>query len=111
KDRAVQVVRCWSFQRPDQADLAQEVEAWAWGVRALRRSGGIAIAQGRPDAVEAPGDLDVAAVYIAPEPSAKSSAYDVAMRAFEDSDTRIVPVEFDDADEVALRASRLLAAA
>ena len=31
---AVQLVQCWSFQLPNQEDLAEQVKAWAWVVRA-----------------------------------------------------------------------------
>lgn len=108
--KTVQVVRCWSFQRPDQADLAQEIEAWAWGIRALRLGGGATIADSHPNVIEVSRDLDVEAVFIPPESTASRPAYDIAMRAFGDADTRIMPVDFSDADGVALRASQLLAA-
>jgi len=36
-NRAVQLVQCWSFQPPNQADLAGQVKAWSWLVHEVRR--------------------------------------------------------------------------
>src|SRR5947209_7718019 len=108
--KTLQVVRCWSFQRPDRAGPAQQIEAWAWGIRALRVGGSKTIGEGQRDVRDVADELDLEAVFIPPPPDPAQSAFEVAMRAFGDTETNIIPVDFSDADRVAVRASQLLRA-
>jgi hypothetical protein len=54
----VQLVQCWSFQLPNQDDLAQQVKAWAWAVREIRDSKDSATA-GEDLTVRDGADVDV----------------------------------------------------
>jgi hypothetical protein len=94
----VQLVQCWSFQLPNQDDLAQQVKAWAWAVREIRDSKDSATA-GDDLTVRDGGGVDVAAVVIEPRSDDPRTAWDEAVAAFEEVRARAVPP--DDADEVA----------
>lgn len=110
--RALQLVRCWSFQLPDQNALAEEVKAWAWGVRALRLAGhGDAVIDKTGDMLAVDSGIDVEAVFLPPaNDQTDRRAFDAAMDAFSDRETNIVPHPADNAAIVALNAKRLLAA-
>ena len=74
--RTVQLVQCWSFQLPNQADLAEQVKAWSWLVHEVRQAGGeLKSTEGE---VEVPAELDIFAIAIPPVSGAKSSAYEEA---------------------------------
>jgi hypothetical protein len=104
--RAVQLVQCWSFQLPNQADLAEQVKAWSWLVHELRQAGGELIAADR--GLEVPSDLDIFAIAIPPVGGADSPAYEEARAAFAENDvTELAP---DDADRVGALAAQALAA-
>jgi len=107
--KAVQLVRCWSFQLPDQGDLAEQVKAWAWAVRAMRRAGNAqALMENGSEYLIAP-DIDVEAIFVPPATGQKdTSAYDVAMDAFQDQDTHIAALTDDHADDTARKAVALL---
>jgi predicted RecA/RadA family phage recombinase len=47
----VQLVECWSFQLPNQSDLAEQVKAWSWLVHEIRNSGGTEVALDSADRV------------------------------------------------------------
>jgi hypothetical protein len=101
----VQLVQCWSFQLPNQDDLAQQVKAWAWAVREIRDGADPATAG---DNLQIPTgqDLDVAAVVIEPRSDDPRTAWDEALAAFEEVHVHRVPP--DQADEVAqVAAARL----
>jgi len=106
--RAVQLVRCWSFQLPDQRGLAEEIKAWAWGVRALRHLNGEMTVEGRASALPVPREVDVEAVFVPPTGTGSSFAADVARDAFSDRDTVIKAVSYGDTYGVAARAVELL---
>lgn len=80
----VQLTHCWSFQLPNQAELAEEVRAWAWVVRELRDRGGELRLAKRHLAV-AP-DVYVASVSIPPRVGDLAHAYDEAKAAFEETE-------------------------
>lgn len=102
--RAVQLVQCWSFQLPNQADLAEQVKSWSWVVHELREAGG-AIVGGDGD-VEIPSDLDIYAVVIPPVMEQSASAYEEAEAAFaENGVQQLLP---EDADELGARAADAL---
>ncbi len=108
--KAVQLIRCWSFQLPDQVELADQIKAWAWAVRALRLAGkGHAEADGIQGTMVVDGSVDVEAVFVPPAKDQEHhEAYDVAMDAFDDAETRIVSVPADDAERAAAEAVALL---
>ncbi len=82
--RVVQLVQCWSFQLPNQLDLAEQVKAWSWLVHEVRRAGG-ALSTSEGD-VLIPAELDIFAVAIPPLASTASPAYEEARVAFEEND-------------------------
>jgi hypothetical protein len=104
----VQLVQCWSFQLPNQDDLAQQVKAWAWAVREIRE--GKDPATGGDDLVIRDGaDVDVAAVVIEPRNDDPRAAWDEAVAAFDEVHARAVPP--DEANKVAKAAAARLHAA
>lgn len=106
----VQLAHCWSFQLPNQVELAEQVKAWAWVVQELRSSGGLLRLSDRDVAISADGELEIAAVYVPPaDGQEQSHAFDEAQAAWKE--TKTWPVTADDADEVGEHAARLLAVA
>jgi hypothetical protein len=109
---ALQLVQCWSFQLPNQNELAEQVKAWAWVVRELRDRGGVLRAAGRGDLpVPRGGDIEIGAVFIPPaEGQDDTHAFDEARAAFDE--TGVLALESTEADVLGERAAeRLLAAA
>lgn len=104
--RTIQLVQCWSFQLPNQTDLAEQVKAWSWLVHELRRSGGELTTDDAEAAV--PSDLDIFAVTIPPREDLNSSAYAEAQAAFEE--IRVTELTPEDADRVGVQAADALAA-
>jgi hypothetical protein len=97
----VQLVQCWSFQLPDQSELAEQVKAWAWVVHELRRQGGHLRLGERT--VSIPGrhereDLEVASVYVPPaDDQTERRAFDEATAAFAETGVRSYTPEQADA--------------
>jgi hypothetical protein len=104
--QVVQLVKCWSFQLPDQSELAEQVKAWAWLVERVRESGGQATVGDHTYELPS-GDSDLAVVYVAPSPEADSPAFLEAMAAFQT--LHIEGVDATQADFVARRAAERLA--
>ena len=102
--RAVQLAQTWSFQVPNQEDLAEQVKAWAWTVADVRKHGGTAETAARR--IEVPHDVDIEAVYVPPVVGGPREALDEAFAAF--SEINVQPVEADEASAVGLQASRLV---
>ncbi|HEX5762291.1 MAG TPA: DUF3037 domain-containing protein [Solirubrobacterales bacterium] len=105
--RAVQLAQCWSFQLPNQADLAEQVKSWSWVVHELRKSGGEVLVDG--SALEIPKDLDIYSVVIPPLPEQASPAYEEAQAAFEE--VGVSQVSPEKADELGARAADVLGVA
>ncbi len=102
----VQLVHCWSFELPNQAELAEQIKAWAWMVHALRDGGGqLALDDAE---IEVPSGLDIESVYIPPR-EVGSAAWEEAQAAFEE--LAITGTPSDRADRVGAEAARLLAGA
>lgn len=97
--RVVQLVQCWSFQLPNQAELAEEVKAWAWVVHELRQAGGELHPAGRsPIEIPQGSDLEVASVYVPPaEDQDDRRAFDEAQAAFAETQVRSFTPEAADA--------------
>ncbi len=105
---AVQLAQCWSFQLPNQADLAEQVKSWSWVVHELRKSGGLIQLEDK-GGVEIPSNLDIYCVVIPPLPDQASPAYDEAEAAFEE--VRVKQLSPDQADELGARAAEVLGVA
>lgn len=102
--RAVQLVQCWSFQLPNQADLAEQVKAWSWLVHEVRQAGGaVSTADGEFDV---PRGLEIFAIAIPPVDGASSAAYAEAQAAFAEND--VIELPPDGADEVGAHAAEAL---
>jgi hypothetical protein len=104
---AVQLVQCWSFQLPNQDDLAERVKAWSWVVHELRQRGGL-VRTGRGE-LEVPSDTEIAAVSIPPAEGSHAPAFAEAREAFRENGVRELTLE--DADAVGEAAAELLAEA
>jgi hypothetical protein len=114
--KAVQLVRCWSFQVADQDSLADEVKAWAWTVRSMRlaRSTGEtgSSLQTNEKILAVAAEVEVDALFIPPESGqVEKRAYEVALGAFRDSQTNIELIPVDRADDLARRGLALLSKA
>jgi hypothetical protein len=102
----VQLVQCWSFQLPNQTELAEQVKAWAWVVHELRGHGAtVTLADREADAEQ---DVDVATVVVPPEDGQETRAYEEAQAAFEE--IRVEQLTPDQADELGARAAERLQA-
>lgn len=100
----VQLVQCWSFQLPNQTELADQVKSWAWVVRELREQGG-RVAVGDHEA-EAPQDVEIAAVVIPPADGQDAAAFDEARAAF--GETGVEQLAPEGTDELGQRAAERL---
>lgn len=110
--QAVQLVRCWSFQLPDQRSLADEIKAWVWSVRALRNHGPASLSAETTDAdLVVDPEVDVQAIFLPPAVGQTNhEAYDVARDAFASADVGIEQVSVENVETVATRALQLLQA-
>jgi len=104
----VQLVRCWSFQLPDQAQLAEELKAWAWTANALQHHGGVLARANGPE-IPIAANIQIASVYIAPAPGKAASAFDQARAAFDELRIAAVDVDADGLDRVGREAAANLA--
>jgi hypothetical protein len=105
--RAVQLVQCWSFQLPDQVQLAEQVKAWAWVVRELREHGGVVRAGGREIEVPQGDELEIAVVAVPPmDDQENTHAYAEARAAF--AETHVRELRPEEADELGARAAERL---
>lgn len=105
--KAVQLTQAWSFQVPDQDQLAEQVKAWGWTVREVRQGGGeITVAGGDKWAV--PSDVAIEVVYVPPLPGQEAPALTDALAVFRE--VLAMPYTVEGADLVGLRAHELLAA-
>lgn len=100
----LQFTQTWSFQIPDQEQLAEQIKAWAWTMHDVRRGGGVA-AVGDDELKVNPGvDLDV--VFVPPEEPELAPALGEALAIFDELDVAAVAVV--DADAVGRKAHDLL---
>lgn len=106
--KVVQLTHTWSFQMPDQDQLAEQVKAWGWTVQDVRRGGGEVVASsGETWAVGA--DVDIEVVYVPPLDEQRAPALRDALTVFSEVGAGSHPI--DGADSVGLRAHELLVAA
>jgi hypothetical protein len=101
----VQLVQCWSFQLPNQAELAEQVKAWAWVVRGLRKDGGRLHGLGDRD-LDVEGNVEIAAVFVPPATGQEAPAFDEARAAFAETD--VLQLTPEQADELGHRAASKL---
>lgn len=102
--RTVQLVQCWSFQLPNQDELAEQVKAWSWVVHELRKDGGeLTIEAG---SIEIPRDLEIYAVSIEPTEGTDAPAFIEAREAF--TENKVTEIRPESADLIGARAAELL---
>ena len=104
--RAVQLTHTWSFQRPDQERLAEDLKSWAWTVGDIRDGGGT-VAMLDNKVTNVPSTVDVSVVYTPPEDDGPRAVFEEALAAFDKVKVRAVTA--DHAAQVAIRARQLLA--
>lgn len=110
--KAIQLVRCWSFQLPNQRELVEEVKAWAWAVRALKLAGtGELLVDQDGKRLKVDASVDVESVFLPPTSDQKDrEAFVVASEAFQDPQVGVTMIAAKDAREVAGKADQLLRA-
>lgn len=106
--KALQLAHTWSFQVPDQDDLAEQVKAWGWTVRDLQGGGGAVSVPGGAR-FEVPRDVDVEVVYVPPAQDQEAPALRDALNVFET--LGIAHGALERADDIGREAQRLLIAA
>jgi hypothetical protein len=102
----VQMVQCWSFQLPNQVDLADRVKAWAWTVHELHQRGGRVLVGDHSQEIAAGSEPPIGAVYVAPEGDQPRHVFDEAMAAFDE--TRVTAVSDHDVGDLARNAATAL---
>jgi hypothetical protein len=105
--RALQLTQTWSFQVPNQDALSEQVKAWGWTMRRIREDGG-ALRTMEHERFEIERNIDVEVVYVPPSEEQPSRALEDAFAVFRKVDA--IPVTFEQAEQVAERAEKLLIA-
>lgn len=103
--KVVQLTHTWSFQVPDQEQLAEQVKAWGWTVRDVRRGGG-EIGASTGDKWHVAPDVDIEVVYVPPVSEERAPSLRDALAVFAEVGAQFHPV--DGANVVGLRAHELL---
>lgn len=106
--QAVQLVKCFSFQRPNQSDLVKDVKSWGWLMHELREQGGSVMPR-TGDKLIAQNDLSVGSVYVPPAGGHSSDAFEQANAIFAEVQVEARP--YTDARPIAKIAQERLAAA
>ena len=101
---AVQLAQTWSFQISNQKDLIEQVKAWAWTVKDVRKHGGEAATKTRR--LKVPRDIDIEVVYVPPSGDGPRGALEEALAAFKEIDVK--SRVSDQAEPVGHRASELI---
>lgn len=105
--RALQLAHTWSFEVPDQDQLAEQVKAWGWSMMDLKRGGGT-VTFGDHGTLDVRRDVDVQVVYVPPRDDADAPAMRAAVDVFDNLGIRHGPLEM--AESVGARARELLVA-
>ncbi|MDQ6945670.1 MAG: DUF3037 domain-containing protein [Actinomycetota bacterium] len=103
--KVVQLTHTWSFQVPDQEQLAEQVKAWGWTVRDVRRGGG-QIGASTGETWDVAPNVDIEVVYVPPVFEERAPSLRDALAVFTDVGAQFHPI--DGADLVAVRAHELL---
>ncbi len=106
--RTLQLAQTWSFQVPDQDQVAEQVKAWGWTVCDVQQGGGL-VTVGGTSSFEVTSDVEVEVVYAAPAPGQDDPAMRDALNVFETLGIRHGPLAA--ADQVGERAHQLLVGA
>lgn len=103
--RVMQLVQCWSFQLPNQEELAEQVKAWAWLVHELREQDG-RLRLGERELQVLRGEVEIATVFVPPEEGQEAPAFEEARAAFDE--TGVTQLRPEDADVLGQRAAERL---
>jgi hypothetical protein len=101
----VQLVQCWSFQLPNQVELADQVKAWAWVVHELRQQDG-QLRLGERELQVPRNEVEIATVFIPPAEGQDAPAFDEARAAFEE--TQVIQLQPDEAEVLGRHAAERL---
>jgi len=103
---AKRLTQCWSFQVKDTESVLNEVKAWGWTMRDLRRSGGEIRTSTRR--IQVPGEVELSVVY-APMADTKPDEFtEEAIEVFNDADVHAIAIQLEDLDAHARAAAELL---
>ena len=103
---AKRLTQCWSFQVKDTESVLNEVKAWGWTMRDLRRSGGEIRTSTRR--IQVPGEVELSVVY-APMADTKPEEFtEEAIEVFNDADVHAIAIQLEDLDAHARAAAELL---
>lgn len=103
--KVVQLTHTWSFQVPDQEQLAEQVKAWGWTVQDVRRGGG-QIGASTGEKWDVASDVEIEVVYVPPISDERAPSLRDAIAVFTEVGVQYHPI--DGADSVGLRAHQLL---
>ena len=103
---ARRLTQCWSFEVLDTENVLNEVKAWGWTMRDLRRHGGNIVALSRSIAV--PRDVELSVIYALPEAAERDSVIAEALDVFTNDELDAATVRWQDVDQHAQSAAALL---
>jgi hypothetical protein len=103
---AKRLTQCWSFQVKDTESVLNEVKAWGWTMRDLRRSGGEIRTSTRR--IEVPGEVELSVVYALMADTKPDEFTEEAIEVFNDADVHATAIQLEDLDAHARAAAELL---
>lgn len=104
--RVVQLTQCWSFQVADQEDLLDNVKAWAWTIRNVRKSGGRILSGDQ--CYDVAREVPIAAAYVDPESQEGLTTYEEAKSVFNDEQINAIQFNLENVATIgALAAEKL----
>jgi len=106
--QAIQLVKCFSFQRPNQAELVKDMKSWGWLMHELRDQGGTVMPR-TGGSLDAQSDLSVGSVYVPPAAGGSADAFEQAKAIF--AEVKVEARPYTDARPIAKIAQERLAAA
>jgi hypothetical protein len=103
---AKRLTQCWSFQVKDTESVLNEVKAWGWTMRDLRRSGGEIRTSTRR--IQVPGEVELSVVYAPMADTRPDEFTQEAIEVFNDADVHATAIQMEDLDAHARAAAELL---
>lgn len=103
---AKRLTQCWSFQVKDTESVLNEVKAWGWTMRDLRRSGGEIRTSTRR--IQVPGEVELSVVYALMADTKPDEFTEEAIEVFNDADVHAIAIQLEDLDAHARAAAELL---
>lgn len=103
---ARRLTQCWSFEVQDTENVLNEVKAWGWTMRDLRRYGGSIVAASR--SISVPRDVELSVIYALPAASDRDTVISEAMDVFSNDELGAATVRWQDVEQHARSAAALL---